>query len=117
MWSVSTIITGLISFMAESAPTLGSIETSLSQKKKFARQSLDYNTKDPTFSKLFPHLVKLHKERLERMEEMGISTKSSTVTMTNGGSGDGNGNELQSIMAVCAGLVALLSILFAMRIF
>lgn len=117
MWSVSTIITGLISFMAESAPTLGSIETSLSQKKQYARQSLDYNAKDPTFSKLFPHLVKLHKERLQKLEEMGISAHSSNITVSSSGSGDGNGNELQSIMAVCAGFVALLSILFAMRIF
>ena len=89
----------------------------MSQKKQYARQSLDYNAKDPTFSKLFPHLVKLHKERLQKLEEMGISAHSSNITVSSSGSGDGNGNELQSIMAVCAGFVALLSILFAMRIF
>lgn len=125
MWSVSTIITGLISFMAETAPTLGSIETSSYQKKKFAKQSLDYNVQDPTFSKLFPHLVTLHKQQQQRRRELGErvgSSSSSTSSNSNGvarnsRNGDGNGVEdgMQSIMAVGAGLVALLSILFAMR--
>ena len=53
MWSVTTIITGLISFMVETAPTLGSIESSISQKKTFARHSLEFNVKDEKFKMLF----------------------------------------------------------------
>ncbi|OEU09604.1 UBC-like protein [Fragilariopsis cylindrus CCMP1102] len=79
MWSVSTILTGLYSFMIESQPTLGSIESTKSQKEKFARQSLDYNVRDPTFCKLFPEYVILQKERLAaRQAALGISGSSTT---------------------------------------
>jgi len=37
MWSVSTILTGLFSFMLESSPTFGSIETTTAEKRKLAK--------------------------------------------------------------------------------
>lgn len=63
MWSVSTILTGLYSFMVETAPTLGSIDTTDAQKRRLAMQSLDFNVRDATFCKLFPELVELQKEQ------------------------------------------------------
>jgi ubiquitin-conjugating enzyme E2 J2 len=111
MWSVSTIITGLISFMVESAPTLGSIDTSTTEKKKFAYHSLDFNVKDDTFRKMFPELVKRHEEIMEErirtrglecvtkdkaeVEKMSISHKRARK------------EELQSIIALVVGLLAL----------
>jgi len=53
-WSVSTILTGLLSFMLEKSPTLGSIETSDYDKRQFAYQSLEFNLKDSQFCELFP---------------------------------------------------------------
>ena len=121
MWSVSTIITGLISFMAESSPTLGSIETSTNQKKKFARYSLENNVKDDKFVKLFPHLVTLHNEQMQKRKDLGErigAGSNSHASVENDGNGNAGlmvGNGMQSILAVGTGLVALLSILFAMR--
>ncbi|NWV77642.1 UB2J2 enzyme, partial [Dasyornis broadbenti] len=63
-WSVSTILTGLLSFMVEKGPTLGSIETSEFTKRQLAAQSLAFNLKDKVFCELFPEVVeefpKLH---------------------------------------------------------
>ncbi len=121
MWSVSTIITGLISFMAESSPTLGSIETSVNQKKKFARFSLEHNVKDATFVKLFPHLVELHNEQVQKGHHVGERVGGGTNSHASGpndGHGNGGlmvGEGMQSIVAIGTGFVALLSILFAMR--
>ncbi|CAG9855893.1 unnamed protein product [Phyllotreta striolata] len=56
-WSVSTILTGLLSFMLEKSPTLGSIETTDYDKRQFAYQSLDYNLKDKCFCDLFPEIA------------------------------------------------------------
>lgn len=83
-WSVSTILTGLLSFMVEKGPTLGSIETSdytvsrgevasaprwcqirdfmlifhwLFQKRQLSAQSLAFNLKDKVFCELFPDVV------------------------------------------------------------
>lgn len=107
MWSVSTIITGLISFMVESAPTLGSIDTSIAEKKKFAYHSLDFNVKDDTFRKMFPDLVKRHEEIVEeRIRTRGIEM----VTKDNAeverlSLSHKRKNELQSTMTLVVGLV------------
>ncbi|NXW79394.1 UB2J2 enzyme, partial [Hirundo rustica] len=60
-WSVSTILTGLLSFMVEKGPTLGSIETSEFTKRQLAAQSLAFNLKDKVFCELFPEVVEVRK--------------------------------------------------------
>jgi ubiquitin-conjugating enzyme E2 J2 len=57
LWSVGTILTGLLSFMSEDGTTTGSIQTTSEEKKAFARSSMAFNCKNPTFRKLFPDLV------------------------------------------------------------
>ena len=121
MWSVSTIITGLISFMVEKAPTLGSIKTSDAQKKKYARTSLDWNVKDKTFQQLFPDLVVLQKQKLEerRLKNPHTSGNGNSGNTSSTSSDDLNLGvhemEMQGMMAAMAGLFAILSIMFAMR--
>ncbi|KAI5651561.1 ubiquitin-conjugating enzyme domain-containing protein [Phthorimaea operculella] len=56
-WSISTILTGLLSFMLEKTPTLGSIETSDYQKRCLAAESLETNLKNKMFCELFPDYV------------------------------------------------------------
>ncbi|XP_076757722.1 ubiquitin-conjugating enzyme E2 J2 [Xylocopa sonorina] len=69
-WSVSTILTGLLSFMIENSPTMGSINTSDYEKKQFATQSLEYNLKDKMFCELFPETVEIIKAELEHRKEL-----------------------------------------------
>lgn len=57
MWSVSSILSGLLSFMLESTPTQGSVESSDETKREFARRSLAHNVKSPLFRKMFPKYV------------------------------------------------------------
>jgi hypothetical protein len=73
--SLRSILAGLLSFMLEDTPTLGSVETSLEEKRKLgslrelhawccvtrlgrphrsARESFEFNAKSPLFAKLFP---------------------------------------------------------------
>ncbi|PNW79926.1 hypothetical protein CHLRE_08g372400v5 [Chlamydomonas reinhardtii] len=54
MWSVGTILTGLLSFMYDTQATTGSITTSRAEKERLAAESLAFNAKNPTFRKLFP---------------------------------------------------------------
>ena len=53
-WSVGTILTGLLSFMLESIPTYGCIETSDDVKRQYASQSMGYNLREPAFVTHFP---------------------------------------------------------------
>ncbi|KAL1435729.1 hypothetical protein MTO96_010514 [Rhipicephalus appendiculatus] len=57
-WSMSSILTGLLSFMVDETPTLGSLDTTVEQKKKLARESLRFNLEDNVFCELFPEVVK-----------------------------------------------------------
>lgn len=61
MWSVSTILSGLLSFMNEDANAVGSIFDSENSRKVYAAKSLGFNVKDKKFAELFPDLVELYK--------------------------------------------------------
>nr|KAF6508906.1 ubiquitin conjugating enzyme E2 J2 [Rousettus aegyptiacus] len=68
-WSVSTILTGLLSFMVEKGPTLGSIETSDFTKRQLAAQSLAFNLKDKVFCELFPEVSEEIKQKQKAQDE------------------------------------------------
>jgi ubiquitin-conjugating enzyme E2 J2 len=67
LWSVSSILTGLQSFMNENTPTVGSVETSDESKRAYARTSLAFNMQNPTFCKLFPHYVEVYQEQTKAL--------------------------------------------------
>jgi len=61
-WSVATILTGLLSFMLERAPTMGSVETTENEKRRLAARSHSVNLSNKHFVELFPDLAKLSRE-------------------------------------------------------
>lgn len=114
MWSISTILMGLCSFMLDTKPTTGSIETSTATKRKFAKESLEYNVKnDKIFCSLFPEYVDLwekrEEERRAKLAEMGAEEKEEKTKVLP----SGNSGEVNDIFVFGGGLVAVFSILFA----
>ncbi|KAL5015343.1 hypothetical protein ScPMuIL_009613 [Solemya velum] len=94
-WSVSTILTGLLSFMLEKSPTLGSIETSDHTKRQLAAQSGLFNLNNKIFNELFPDVVDKIKEDIRKREEemrnatsngsqSGTDTRNSSQTVGGG---------------------------------
>ena len=70
MWSVSSILKGIQSFMADNEITAGSIKTSEREKRKFAKESIAWLVKNAQFRKVFPELVDtLEEEERKRKEE------------------------------------------------
>ena len=90
MWSVATILTGLYSFMLDSAPTLGSVDASVSQRRKYAAQSLEFNCRNETFCSMFPQYVDLLEER-RRQSAAGLPVSPSSGMEERGAAHPGGG--------------------------
>lgn len=106
--------------MIESGQTVGSIETTVDQKQKFARQSLAYNVRDPMFAKLFPEYVELHKEQqAAKLAACGESTTHQSLEGAPSLTGvhDPNQANLNGLFALGAGVFAILAIAFSMMRF
>lgn len=73
MWSVSSILTGLLSFMMDNSPTTGSVTTTVGEKQKLAKDSLAFNCKNVTFRKLFPEYVEKYSQ--QRQSEQPVLKK------------------------------------------
>lgn len=78
-WSVASILTGLVSFMTEKTPTLGSLETSDYTKRQLALQSLEFNLQNKIFVELFPELCDDIREKLNELQT-GVATATSSTT-------------------------------------
>lgn len=78
-WSISTILTGLLSFMLENTPTLGSVESTTREKQKYARDSLDFNLKNEIFCELFPDVVAEIKTKLAARREAQNATNNNNA--------------------------------------
>ncbi|KAA8541571.1 hypothetical protein F0562_022723 [Nyssa sinensis] len=63
MWSVSSILTGLLSFMMDNSPTTGSVTTTVAEKQRLAKSSLAFNCKNATFRKMFPEYVEKYEQQ------------------------------------------------------
>lgn len=87
-WSVSSILTGLLSFMLEDSAALGTMVTLRKEKLQLAYDSLEFNLKDNNFTTLFPDLTKEIKQRLKERE-----SKAAKIQAANAANSDDGTNE------------------------
>lgn len=70
-WSVSTILTGLLSFMTGDESTTGSITTSDNVKRRLARESKNWNmNENQRFRKNFPELIEQNAKDIAKQKEL-----------------------------------------------
>ena len=120
MWSVSTILMGLVSFMLEESPTTGSVSTSVYTKRALATESLGLNCKDKVFVELFPELVELYEEQMrniakdtEDVNSDGSKNSSSLKSGTSNGNA-ATGDVQLSWAVICAIIAIIISSFYAL---
>lgn len=89
-WSVATILTGLLSFMLEKSPTLGSIETPDSVKRKLAASSHEFNLKDRTFCELFPQVAEKSRRIIDQTNRVKHQRSDSNSNLGQSDSSEGS---------------------------
>lgn len=89
LWSVSSVITGLYTFWLDTAPTVGSVTSSAAQKRMFARDSWEFNKRDPLVRKMFPELLE-SPDPLPALPAAGASG-TGKGSSGDGGAADGGG--------------------------
>ncbi|KAJ9082505.1 Ubiquitin-conjugating enzyme E2 6 [Entomophthora muscae] len=85
-WSVSTILNGLLSFMATDDHTSGSMVSTEEDRKAFAIKSFGFNYKNKKFREVFPELVleyqeKLAAEALETQSRGDVTAKTESAEL------------------------------------
>jgi len=90
LWSTSSVLTGLLSFMCEDEITTGAIRTSDAEKRRLAKESLEWNMKNPSFRRLFPSLetVAEQKQQQEQKQEQGEHEAAFTTPENQNGTGE-----------------------------
>jgi len=76
LWSMESILTGLLSFMLEDKETLGSITTTTETKRRLAMETFSCNLKDKTFCELFPEWKEKAAEELAKQKAKAAATSS-----------------------------------------
>jgi len=117
LWSVGTVLMGLLSFMLEDVPTYGHVVTSDAYKKKAAQESLAFNCQNKIFCELFPELVELHeKQKLELIAKGGSAGGAGALGTTSGGTagslsvkgkGDGEAASWATVLGVLVAIIAV----------
>ena len=97
MWSVSSILSGLVSFMYDTTPTTGSVNSTLSEKRQLAAASMAANQRNATFRKLFPEVIE--EQAAKRVaEEAAAEAGGGWGTIGAGRGGAGAGAEEGAVM-------------------
>ncbi|GAB1607918.1 ubiquitin-conjugating enzyme E2 J2-like [Argonauta hians] len=94
-WSVSTILTGLLSFMLEKSPTLGSLETSDYTKRHFASLSKQFNLQNKTYCELFPDIVEnIRREQKLQQQQAALAAEQAESSASGGAGGNTTTNSV-----------------------
>lgn len=75
LWGISSILTGLSSFMSTAAPTMLASETTEDEKKFLAKRSMYNNVRNALFRENFPHLIPEEFRSLAAELDARISTR------------------------------------------
>mmetsp|Transcript_10697 Transcript_10697/g.21405 ORF Transcript_10697/g.21405 Transcript_10697/m.21405 type:complete len:224 (+) Transcript_10697:286-957(+) len=111
MWSVSSILQGVVSFMLDSSPAIGTMTTSESVKRQLARQSMRSNLQDKNFRELFCDLVETWEaNNPNRGEDDGPSLTPPPSSLRDSSLSTTILPLIVMLIAVFGGLLALLSV-------
>ena len=93
----------------ESTPTLGSIESTVYEKKCYAKKSLAFNLKNANFRELFPEICEEINKRLQGQQQAAAGAKAKSILNNNSASGGVGGADCTDAAATAANSTAALA--------
>eukprot|EP01064_Diplonema_japonicum_P027074 TRINITY_DN3882_c0_g1_i1.p1 TRINITY_DN3882_c0_g1~~TRINITY_DN3882_c0_g1_i1.p1 ORF type:complete len:214 (+),score=26.79 TRINITY_DN3882_c0_g1_i1:33-674(+) len=97
MWSVSSILTGLLSFMLEEHETYGSIKSTIEEKRAFAVASHEFNVLNPVWADLFPEHASACRKSEENKKNL---VPQPPAALTNGGPAPTSSSDFLNMLVV-----------------
>eukprot|EP01089_Gocevia_fonbrunei_P012916 TRINITY_DN3176_c0_g2_i1.p1 TRINITY_DN3176_c0_g2~~TRINITY_DN3176_c0_g2_i1.p1 ORF type:complete len:220 (+),score=32.46 TRINITY_DN3176_c0_g2_i1:32-691(+) len=115
LWSVGSILTGLLSFMLEDKPTTGSVTTTEHEKRQLAKVSMEFNIKDATYRKMFPDLIAKYNKEKEEQAKLNPTDSTTTTTTSDSSQTDKGGSfsDVVILLVIISVLVVLLAVTIA----
>lgn len=107
LWSVGSVLTGLLSFMLSAEETVGSISTGDSEKRALARASHAFNRRNKTFRDLFPDFIRDSPPDIPRRPMSPASARSSGRRRPRQVRAEG-----ESLVSLLTWLVVFLAVIF-----
>lgn len=124
-WSVGAVLTGLLTFMLLDEETVGSVTTSVAEKRRLARESHAWNRRSKIFNELFPEFIRSEEEVARAFAvrvKPGSTREGASAAQTSGAQGEGDGvyagrrrgetGEKESLASLLAWLAVFVAILF-----
>lgn len=109
LWSVSAVLTGLLSFMVGGEETVGSVSTTESEKRHLARVSHMFNRNHKTFRELFPEFLRDAPPPVPARTATGQSGRASRARRARG---RGRREQGESLVSLLAWLLVFLAVIF-----
>lgn len=113
LWSVGSVLTGLLSFMLGTEDTVGSISTTSDEKRNYARNSHAWNRRDKNFRTLFPDFIR------DSPPPPPVNTRARSVSSRGARASRGTGRlrnneeEGESLLSLLFWLLIFLAVIFA----
>lgn len=108
LWSVSAVLTGLLSFMLGDEDTVGSIQTTAAEKRALARASHAFNRNDRVFKELFSEFIR-EPQSLSSAQSRDVIQRSDPESSARDAQ---RKNESESLVSLLAWLVVFLAVIF-----
>lgn len=112
LWSVGSVLTGLLSFMLGTEDTVGSMSSTSEEKRAYARNSHAWNRQHKHFKLLFPDFLRESPPPPPSGTRRSVSSRGARASRGTGRLRNNNEEEGESLLSLLFWLLIFLAVIF-----